>query len=403
MIDYSPLFAALIAFAVLTPKTIQLIRDPHSPALRCACGVLGSLGIAELISWYPLYHAIGQVSGVPNLARYLMHLCALVAAAAVQALFLHLSDPATARVRTRWRWLILGVVAVIMAVAFHLAAFDIEDVEHFSDRYAAAPYMREYMMGFLAYLALAMIDIMRMSVRYSRQLPPSALRLGLRVLALGALDGLIYVIHKATFILATSWGMDLPWSERPATRVLIVVGIALVSSGLVIPSAAKALDAAREWPARYRLYRDMQPLWQALYSLDHSMNLTPPTRRLPLTTLPVDLYRRMIEILDGIREHGAYLDPAAAEAATRAAHDEDLPAGEVRAVGDAASIAAMIDYVTATAPAARVSTVADDDDSLALAEEHDLDAARRLAAISRAYATSPIVAAQRNSRLPAHR
>ena len=397
MSDQTPLIAACIAFTALTPKTVQLVRDPHNPALRATCGVLASLGVAELVSWYPSYHAIGQLTGVPNLARYLMHLCALVAAAVVQSLFLHLSDPATARVRARWRWLILAVVAVVMGVAFQLADFAVEDSEHFADRYATAPYMREYMLGFLAYLALAMVDIMRMSLRYSRQLPPSALRLGLRILALGALDGLVYVIHKSTFILITNHGIDLPWPEGPATQILILLGIALVSSGLVIPSVAKSFTTIRQWPGLYRLHRDMFPLWQALYALDSSVNLNPPSRRPPLATLHVEMYRRIIEILDGIRQHSAYLDPAASRAAAGAAREAGLPPQEVRAIGDAASIAAMVDYVSTTPPHERVPTAATEADTLVLAEEDDVEAALRLAAISRAYAHSPIVAARRAS------
>jgi len=393
--DHTPLIAAGIAFTALAPKTVQLIRDPRNPALRATCGVLASLGVAELVSWYPSYHAIGELTGVPNLARYLMHLCALVAAAVVQSLFLHLSDPETARVRARWRWLILAVVAVVMGIAFHLARFDVEDPERFADRYATAPYMREYMLGFLAYLALAMVDIMRMSVRYSRQLPPSALRLGLRVLALGALDGLLYVIHKGTFILLTHQGIDLPWSEGPVAQLLILVGIALVSSGLVIPSLAKSVTTIRQWPRLYRLHRDMFPLWQALYALDSSVSLNPPSRRLPLGTLHVEMYRRIIEILDGIRQHSAYLDPAAGRAAAEAAREAGLPAGEARAVGDAASIAAMVDYVSRTPPHERVPVAAGAADVLVLAEEDDVEAAQRLAAISRAYASSAIVAARR--------
>ncbi|BCJ56251.1 hypothetical protein Asp14428_77260 [Actinoplanes sp. NBRC 14428] len=397
MSDPVPLVAAAIAFLALAPKTVQLVRDPRNPALRATCGVLGSLGLAQIVAWQPSYHAIGQLTGVPNLARYLMHLCALVAAAVVQSLFLHLNDPATARTRARWRWLLLAVVAVVMGISFHLADFAVEDARTFADRYATAPYMREYMLGFLAYLALAMVDIMRMSLRYSRRLPPSALRFGLRVLALGALDGLLYVIHKTTFILVAARGVDVPWPEAPTAQFLISLGIALVSSGLVIPSVAKVLVAARQWPGSYRLYRDMLPLWQALYALDNSVNLNPPGRRPPLSTLDIEMYRRIIEILDSIREHSAYLDRDASEAASRAALEAGLPPGEARAIGDAAAIAAMIDYVSRTAPADRVPAAGGDADTLVLAEEHDTEAARRLAAISRAFAGSPIVRAQREA------
>ncbi|MEV6302222.1 MAB_1171c family putative transporter [Actinoplanes sp. NPDC051861] len=398
MTGNGPLLAALIAFLALIPKSRQLLRDPGNPALRATCGVLASLGVAEVVSWGPVYHAIGQLSGVPNLARYLMHLCALVAAAAVQSLFLHLSDPRTARKRTAHRWLLLAAIAVIMGGVFLVAGFDVEDPQNFADRYAGAPWMREYMVSFLAYLALAMIDIMRMSIRYSRQLPASALRTGLRVLTAGALVGLIYVVHKAGFILLVSLGGPKPWPEGPVSTVLILLGIVLVSAGLVIPSAAKAAVAVRQWPGQYRLYRAMHPLWRALYDLDSTANLTPPRRRPPLSTLGVETYRRVIEILDGLRRHDGYLDPAAGEEAARAAAAAGRSAAEARAAGDAASIAAMVDYIMRTPEASRrpPSPAA----APGFMDEPDIDASvRHLAAVSRLF---PAALAQQKAHDHAH-
>ncbi|MBG0564968.1 MAB_1171c family putative transporter [Actinoplanes aureus] len=382
MSDYTPLLAGTVAFAALVPKTTQLLRDPGNPALRATCGVLASLGAAQVISCGPVYHVIGQVSGVPNLGRYLIHLCALIAAAAVQSLFLHLGDPATARRRAAHRWLLLALAAAIMGAAVVVADFSVEDAENFADRYAGAPWMREYMISFLAYLALAMVDIMRMSIRYARQLPASALRLGLRLLSAGALVGLVYVVHKAVFILVISLGGALAWSEGPVSQALIGLGIILVSAGLVIPSIVRAANALRQWPGQYRLYRAMYPLWRALHDLDSAATLHKPRRRPPLSTLGVETYRRVIEILDGLRRHDGYLDPAAGEQAAGAAIAAGRTPEEARAAGDAASIAAMIDYLSRTPQASRrpprPST------ALAVPEEPDLDASvRHLAAVSR--------------------
>ncbi|WP_328459305.1 hypothetical protein OHA21_26755 [Actinoplanes sp. NBC_00393] len=382
MSDYTPLLAGAVAFAALIPKTTQLLRDPRNPGLRATCGVLASLGVAQVISCKPVYHAIGQLSGVPNLGRYVIHLCALIAAAAVQSLFLHLGDPATARRRAAHRWLLLAVVAAVMGAVFLIADFAVEDAEHFADRYAGAPWMREYMISFLAYLALAMVDIMRMSLRYSRQLPASALRAGLRLLSTGALVGLIYVVHKGFFILVVSLGGAVPWSERPVSRALIGLGITLVSVGLVLPTIVRTAGALRQWPGQYRRYRAMYPLWRALHDLDSGATLHPPRRRPPLTTLGVETYRRVIEILDGLRSHDGYLDPSAGASAAAAAIAAGQTPASARAAGDAASIAAMLNYLTGTPPERRRPPTSSA--GLPLLDDSDLDASvQHLAAVSR--------------------
>lgn len=370
------LVAALVAFLALAPKAVQLGRDPRNPALRATCGVLAALGVAEVVNWHPTYHALGVLTGQPNIARYLIHLCALVAAASIQSLFLHLSDPATARASARIRWLILVVVAAAMGVVFFLADFDVEDVDHFADRYGSAPWMREYMLAFLAYLTLAMADIMRMSLRYSRRLPASALRLGLRVLTAGALVGLAFCLHKAAFLIVTTTGGTVPWSEGSVSGVLIVLGILLVAAGLVIPSAAKAGTAVREWPGRYRVHRDLLPLWQAVHDLDPGFTLHPPRRLPPPSTIEVDTYRRVIEILDGLRQFAGHLDPAAAEG-------HRLPEA-----ADAAVITTMIRYVRSTPPAQRRTPSGPGAlSSLSFTEDEDIDVlARHLAAVSRRLA-----------------
>lgn len=83
------------------------------------------------------------------------------------------------------------------------------------------------------------------------------------------------------------------------------------------PSSAGEL---LHWPRRRRLYRDLHPLWLALYTAFPDICLNPPadpTRpaRLPIRDSRGALYRLIIEIHDGLRRlrahaHGGVLHAA---------------------------------------------------------------------------------------------
>lgn len=402
MSEYSLPIAALAAFAALSLKLVQLWRDPHNPALRAICGVLGALGVSVLVGWSPCYLAIDEFTGIANLARYVMHGSALAAAASIQTLFLYLGDPDKAPRRSQWRWAALLCVLVIMAVSFSRAGFSVEAPDDFADRYADSPQLAEYMLAYLGYVGLAMIDVFRMSVRYSRKLPKSLLRFGIRLLVVGSVVGLGYVIHKLAFVVAGRLKLELPWAEGQVSKLLILSGIAFVAGGLVIPSVGSYVVDVRHWPHRYQLYRDLYPLWEAIYSVNKAVNLHPPRRRPTIRLMNHALYRRVIEIRDGIRELSPYIDPAITQTAAQAAADIGIAPQEARAIGDAAGIAAMLDYVRATPPAARTPMNSESMDSAAgaAAEDHQADArweadARWLASVSCAYVKSPIVAEHR--------
>jgi hypothetical protein len=168
---YDHLITGLIALLALVFKARQLARDPRNPALWSICGTLGGLGVAVIIGWRPLYLQIDESTGIPNLARYLMHAVALVAAASVQTLFLYLGDPGKAPRRARLRWLTLAAAVAIMGLEFLYGGFDIEAPDDFATRFAGDSSLARYMLVYTAYLALSMTDILRMSIRYERQLP----------------------------------------------------------------------------------------------------------------------------------------------------------------------------------------------------------------------------------------
>jgi hypothetical protein len=385
--------AATVAFICLAQKLAQLRRDPRNPSLRYLCVMLAALGVGILLNLGPVYTTIDAVLHVPNIARLFVHVLPLVAAASVQSVFLHLNGSDGVARRVVGRWVVFAVALILMGATFAAGDFPVEAPKDFAERYADVPVLRYYMLAFLGYLGLAMSDVFRMSMRYARQLPPSPLRLGIRLLTAGSLVGIAYVAQKGLYIAIMISGRTPPWSENVLSRYLPVLGIVLVAAGVAIAPITRIAQDTWHWPRRLRLHRRLHPLWQAIVDVDGDINLIPP-RRLPLPGhVDVELYRRVIEIRDGLGDIGPYADAAiGAEAADRA-EASGMPAAQIRAVVDAAVIAHAIDYLTTNPAGQRQSTPAGHTHSLdkATTDDYETDA-RWFVQVAQALTTSPIVA-----------
>jgi hypothetical protein len=391
--DLAHPIALLIGFAGLLYKLRDLRRDPGNPALRAICVVLAALTGAVLVGWDPVYVGLDRLTGVPNLAKPVEHALALTAAAAVQVLFLNLGDPHTARQHARVRWAALGVVLAVMAVAFALGDFDVEAPATFATLYADDPNIVWYMLVYLSYLALAMIDIFRSSTQYARHATPRLLRWGIWLLAIGSVIGLAYVTHKAGFITARRLGRTPPWSEAGGSRLLITSGIAFVTAGLVLPSAGAAVLELLRWPSRYRLHRQLHPLWADITTAVPEVVLYQANRRRFIPRrITSALYRLVIEIHDGQLQLQAYLRPGDRNRVTALTGDP--------AVADACLIAIAIERQRAGtgAETAETEIPADTPDQSIFAPHA---AAVRLARVAAAYRDSPVVAEARTAVLSA--
>ncbi|GIF74210.1 MULTISPECIES: GOLPH3/VPS74 family protein [Asanoa] len=381
------LITAVLAFAAAAHKAVQYRRDSRNPALLAACVVLSSLGGAVLLAWAPLHVWITNGGGVPNLARYLSHTLALVAVAAMQSMFLFLADPATARRRALWRWLILFVAVAAMGVAFSLGEFAVDDPGHLANRYSDTPELMIYMAAFIGYCLLGAAGVLTMPVRYAPLVPSPTLRLGLRLLAAAVVLGGTYGLHKAAFFALVGAGVEPPWAEAPVSSALTILIVSAVVGGLVVPSVGPYVTEALGWPSRYLLYRQLEPLWTAIYRVNQYAVLSPPLRRPSIADMRFQLDRRVVEIHDGLRSLSRYAELAIENEATIAALRDGQPAETARAVGQAASIAAAIERMT-TVPDSHTGNGAGAV-ATASATAADVEAnARSLAPVSRAYARS---------------
>jgi hypothetical protein len=301
------------------------------------------------------YRAIAELTGVPNIGRLLSHVFMLLAVWAAQAMLLSLTN---SDIRERRWWLVTVIVA--LSVVFALADTPVDD-PRFASRYAETPWVMEYWLVFVAGLAPAFVNIVRLCWRYARLSSSLIGKLGLRLISIGIVVSLVYHAHKGIYFAARRFDFYYPnfnglWDKSlpPIATVLVLIGVTLPSWGPRI-----GLSALFDWVGRWRTYQRLRPLWFALYQANPQIALVRPKpvllELLLLGDLDLRLYRRVIEIRDGRLALQPYLDPRIG----LAARDRSGVTGqELDAIVEATTLAAAVDAKRSGAPPRTTEPVA---------------------------------------------
>lgn len=243
----------------------------------------------------------------PNVARILGDGLALGTSWAVQTFLWQLHDTdGRARHSIRICGMALLGALVAMTVCFVQIPVAREDIDLVL-RHPADPFVLGYRLAFLSYLGVALVNVARLSRRYARGAARPSMRLGLRLVAGGALLGLLYAAHEALWVLAPRLGLShLLSSSQTLPRLLMASGIGLMVLGSTLPGWGPriGLDLFWHWLATYRSLVRLYPLWHDLcLELPH-IALFPPrsplTDRLNPRDVSFRLCRRVVEIRDGL-------------------------------------------------------------------------------------------------------
>jgi hypothetical protein len=318
---------ALLALIALAYKIPPLVRDPRSPTRRALVGMLAFLVWAPLVNTPFVYVRFDELTGVPNLARLIAHYGIIGFAVSVQLLLLHwtVERPSPRRIWIRFV-AVAGAVAA-MAVFFVLAPLDTSLTSEFTAVYGDAPYMAAYMLVYLGYFVIALIDILRLSWRFTGLTRQPFLRIGLRLVSYGAIFGLAYGLEKGFYVASRNAGFEpIPMDvQEQMSPLLTGPGCVLMLIGFTIPSWGPRLVAGRAWLRRLRAYRRLYPLWKLLYDATPEIALDPEQpHRSSVRDLEYRLVRRVVEIRDGWLALRPYFDARVArEAAARSGASQD--------------------------------------------------------------------------------
>ena len=384
---------ALVAWAAVLYKLSARRRSPDDPAAHPYLGTLVALALALTVLAHPVYVTLDHLAGIPNLARLLGHSFIVLAAWSARSTLSYVNYPfEQARSRVRHHGAILVVALVFMVVLFGLAPVDEETIQ-FMSRYATTPFILEYWLVFLGFLGVALFDIVRLDLAHAARADNPALKLGLRTVALGGIVGLGYVANEGIYVLGAQVDATYPLGDKDmVTTVLVAGGTSLMIMGSTMPAwgPVVGISAAAHWIDRYRTLRQLYPLWVALYRASPDIALSPPSSllmdALSMRDLTVRLYRRVIEIRDGLLTLHSFVDPRVRAEASTLGRLAGLSDDELIVVAEAATVAAAI------RAKARGYAMAEGHEVAAAPAGSDLSAeAAYLTRLSRAYLSSPIV------------
>lgn len=315
--------AIVVVSLVLVVRIRGLRRQWEDPTARVLALLIGSVLVLTVVGNVRVYAAIDRASGVPHLAQLVMHSAGLVVAWAIQVWILHWTyPPAQARPAARHRvWALLTTIA-LLTLFFLLAPIDHES-PRFLDAYRHAPWMFPYYLTFLSYFGFVQLDLGRTSWRYSRTVDDRVLRPALRLITVGSVFGVLYVVNTGLFTVGERLGVAPSWPFQAVNSVVQAGAFYLVLFGATGSWWASRWSA---WWRRYRQYSRLHPLWRAVRAAFPQVILdrqpAPPAVLLRLANLRTErLLYRILRLVTEINDCRRHLRPFLPADATEPAPD----------------------------------------------------------------------------------
>ncbi len=352
-IDGIPL---LLAWGGAGYKLKTLHRRPHDRGLQILCSIFLSVALALTVGLPPVHALIDQSVGIPNIAQLLKGSLAVIGGWNVQRYFIYLANEgADAERAFRRSRRVLLLTLLVLIILFVLAPIDATELTSFTGRYADSPFVMEYQLVLLSYMALTMYSVARYSRRYTALVKHRpATRLGLWLSALGGAFSLLYAVHKGSLAIAYRLAIDYPGPDPELVSDLLKgVVVTLLVLGATIPAWGPyvGIPALYQWVAQYRACRDLYPLWVELCRAMPELALVQPTPgwtdALNVRDIRFRMRRRATEIRDGHLALRSFADAEVVNDARSRALEQGLSAEEAEAAADAAGLASALRAKTA--------------------------------------------------------
>jgi hypothetical protein len=328
--------SSVVAAAVLwVAVTVRLPTVTRGAAQRYLFVALTALAVGLTLDIPQITARLPELTGAgPNVPHLAKHLLVVVAAGAVREVVrsIALSPAQAATHRARRVLTTVGAVGAL-SVMFTRAPVHEERLPGLTTAAVGDPVLLFYWMVYLVALASALVGIARVAFTAVRTYPASRVRTGMVWMGAGSVLGLAYCAHKAIYLAAATSGIAVPDADTMdsvQSALLTLTALALVI-GLLWPTVTG-------WPVlrhviAFRAYRKLHPLWQVYVEAEPDIAFD-NTGKARLRDIEFRLYRRIIEIRDGmlaVRPYAsARLREIAMREAKRAGHkNPDL-------VGDAA-------------------------------------------------------------------
>jgi uncharacterized protein DUF6545 len=252
-----------------------------------------------------------------DLERLVGHLGMLLAvwAGARFVLWLH-GSPA------RWLTAYSAATVAVLCVTFALTP----------NLYPRSPWVMEYCVVYAVAQLPSFAVIAWLCLRDARRTQDRVLRVGLGLVVAGVVAAAGYILVKTAVAVSARADFTFPAGKE------FLLSKALPTTAHVLVLAGVGLPALADWMRRCQQYRRLGPLWTALYRAEPSIALEPPGR----FPTRMRLYRRVIEIRDGLLALRPYHSAEVTEAARKSAVLAGLSGARLEAAIEAAAVTAAI-------------------------------------------------------------
>lgn len=336
---------ALAVWITLAFRLRDLIKRGPDAAAVALCTALAFGGSAFTISVPPVATWVDGWTGQPNLAAFLIHACTVSYGFTMLMLLEFWAHPfERAMPRTR---LIIGGLGIVLAALYLL--FVLADVQHRTPQYllqnTGDPIVAAYGLLYIVALSVGMVACTVLCWRYAWLVPPSWLRRGLRVTAVGTGLSFCYCTTRLFQIVGSQFGAS-PAVWEAFVPLFAGTGSLVGLVGLTMPTWGPRVSLVRHWVGRYLALRRLYPLWRALYRAFPDIGLDPPRSAvvdwLTIRDLDLRLCRRVIEIRDAQLSLRPWLNPHLAGVAERAGRRRNLRGDDLRAAAEAFQLRAAL-------------------------------------------------------------
>ncbi|MFD0886023.1 MAB_1171c family putative transporter [Streptosporangium algeriense] len=371
-ISFALSVVAVVVFAILTVKVIQVRRAPEDLPLRAVTAGVSCLFLSVFVNLPAVRTALDGVQiGAPKL---FVNLITLLGTYFVLAFFFYSIYGRKAIRRMRRERILLLLTCGVLVAAWFIAPPTVREAP--ADlRNGYNLQARIFLVTALAYMTYTLARALKLVKKYTRTAAGRHVRLGMRIfhaslhlLIAGAVLKVVVLLLQGLDVTVGSSLLQIP---NTGYLLLVGIGIAGFTLGLGYPLVAGMI---LEVPVRARhreLYRQLEPLWRVLHEEFPDLSLTAgrPSRWREILRRPRvhrGYYRRVIEIRDGLVLLAPYYDREVARRARTAGAEEGLSESDLESFVQAALI---VDALKARAAGTRPGEA----DLISPGGGHDLD------------------------------
>lgn len=289
--------AVVVIWAALLDYAVAWWRRPGEVVAAATLRAMLCVGVMFTLLTPPVYTAIDDILGAPNISRLLADYMLVLLAWALQPILAHFSDSEGRRGKVANAPAVL-LVLLVMTILFVLAPVDRTDPRNFAVAFAGQPWVLEYTLTAMLLPALTAGRFLLVAYPLSREVSDPTLRRRQYLQTLGWASGLAYTLYQC---LVAGMG-DLGLSSQmldPAVMADVLKG------GCALFLLSGEFFNLHTWILHHRAYRQLYPLWGIFYDSSGQDQIRDALR---VSGITQRLEERRMQIYDAVLLLQPYID-----------------------------------------------------------------------------------------------